>query len=478
MKKLLGSILIFILISCLFSCEEDDDFSSDSGLRISFSTDTLRFDTVFTSFGSATRRMKVYNRNKNSLTIQSVELASGGTSGFRMNVDGVSGNRITDVDILKKDSIFIFVEVTVDPLNSNSPMQVRDSIRFNLNGKEQYVQLEAIGQDVIWLKNGLRITQDTTIVAEKPFLVYDSIVVDTNKVLNIEKNVRFYFHKGAGMKVYGTLNVKGTLEEPVVFRGDRTDNLFTTLPYDRIPGQWEGVVIDSVSYNNNFEFFHLRSSTKGVWFNSSNPSIKKATFMNSIIQNTSEHGIYAINSNIDFNNSLFTNAGGVVMKLIGGEYSVLHCTIANYMMWLRKQSALTIGNVLDDGENYVPIYKCELRNSIIAGQGGSAVSYQNKIYSAEREIDYYFENCLLNVNGSDDKKFVNIVWGEEPEFKNTNQNWDYFYDFDLDSASPAINKANPDFSLSLPYDIRGVSRMDDGEPDIGCYEWKKSTESE
>ncbi|GAB6011432.1 choice-of-anchor Q domain-containing protein [Viscerimonas tarda] len=480
MKSLLGSILLFLLACCFFSCEESDDFSSDPNLKLTFSSDTVRFDTVFTGFGSATRRLLIYNRNSNSLTIQSVELASGGKSGFRINVDGVGGTVIRDVDILKKDSVYLFVEVTVNPLNQNSPLRIRDSIRFNLNGRVQYIQLEAIGQDVIWWKTGKTIAQDTTLTAEKPILVYDSIVVDTNAVLTIEKSVRLYFHKGAGMKVYGSVNVKGTLEEPVVFRGDRTDNIFTDVPYDRIPGQWEGIVIDSISYNNNFDYFFLRNAVKGIWFNASDPSLKKAVFTNSIIQNTNSHGIYAINSDIEFYNSLLANAGGSVAKLIGGSYTFLHCTLANYMSWwgMRKDAALTVGNVLDDGQTYVVMDKCEFRNSIIAGLSSSEIKFQNKIFSAEKEIGYYFENCLIKSGGEDDDQLVNIVWNVDPEFKNINKDRDYYYSFDLDSISPAINKANPYFSTPLPLDIRGVARLSDQMPDIGCFEWIPTPEQE
>ncbi|MDR1810290.1 MAG: hypothetical protein LBR34_07800 [Prevotella sp.] len=478
-RFIICQLSVIILAGCFFSCEDSDDFSSDPNLRVSFSTDTIRFDTVFTSFGSATRRFVVRNTNNNSLTLSSVELASGGTSGFRINVDGISGTAINNVDILKKDSIYVFVEVTIDPLNGNAPVLVRDSIRFNLNGRAQYVQLEAVGQDVV-LWRGKRFTQNTTLLAGKPILVYDSLVVDTNAVLTIEKGAKLFFHKGAGMTVYGSLNVRGTLDKPVVFRGDRTDNIFTTVPYDKVPGQWEGIVIDSVSYNNNFNYLYLRNSLKGIWFKPSLPSPKKAVIANSIVQNTNLHGIYAINADIDFQNSLFANAGGSVVKLIGGSYTFVHCTLANYMSWwnMRRDAALTIGNVSDDGERYIEMSRCEFLNTIIAGSGFAEVVYQNKIYEAEKEISQYFENCLIKSAGEDDAEFVNIVWDIDPEFSNINKERNYYYSYDLDSISPAINKANPDFSVSLPKDIRGVSRLSDDAPDIGCYEWVAKKEEE
>ena len=43
--------------------------SDDASLRLSFSCDTLSFDTVFTEQGSATAQVMVYNRNKNAVVI-------------------------------------------------------------------------------------------------------------------------------------------------------------------------------------------------------------------------------------------------------------------------------------------------------------------------------------------------------------------------------------------------------------------------
>ena len=150
--RILAYILVLtVAIPLFFACDNDDKFSGDSNLRLNFSSDTVRFDTVFTGIGTATKRLKIYNRNKNAITISGIELMSAGKTGFRMNVDGESGNKVSNVDILGKDSLYVLVEVTVNPLDRNSPLLIADSIRLQFNGVTQYVRLEAIGQDaVLW----------------------------------------------------------------------------------------------------------------------------------------------------------------------------------------------------------------------------------------------------------------------------------------------------------------------------------------
>lgn len=472
MKGIIGSVLSIFILLGFVSCNEDDDFSSDPGLRLSFSADTVSFDTVFTDIGSSRRTLMIYNNNNKSVTISAVKLMNPEKSGFSMAVDGVSGNEVRDVDLLKEDSAYVFVMVRVNPHDSDNPMIIRDSIQFEINGQYQYVQLAAIGQDV-YLWKAKTIAQDTILTGERPFLIYDSLVINKNVTLNLKENVRMYFHDKAGVKVLGTINAKGTREEPVIFRGDRTDNLSPKWPYDNIPGQWEGMIVDSLSFNNYFEHFHLRNSVNGIIFNPSNTTATKAAFKDAIIRNTQSDGITAQNCIITGENSLFANAGGTVMKLIGGQYDFLHCTLANYMAWVGSSSktALTIGNNTNDNRS-APLTKCNFTNSIIAESINNAIRFQ-KSDNESITFNHLFTNCLIKMNGSDDANFVNTIWREDPVFININNDGDYFYNFNLDAESPAIGKADIGRAYTLPIDLSGNSRIQDGAPDIGCYEYIK-----
>ena len=172
MKKLAAPLLIlFFIVLNLLSCDGlDENYSNNPNHRLSFSVDTLSFDTVFTTIGSATKEFMIYNRNDQPLLISEIMLASGEETGFRINVDGRKGDHFQDVRIQADDSLYVFVEVTVNPNASNQPLLVDDSIIFTTNGVKQSVRLEAYGQNVNLYKNGLILTQDTHLQPNGPTL--------------------------------------------------------------------------------------------------------------------------------------------------------------------------------------------------------------------------------------------------------------------------------------------------------------------
>lgn len=478
-------ITLLTSLSLFFACDNDDNFSDNSSLRLSFSADTLRFDTVFTTVGTATKRLKVYNRNKDGLKLNSIEIVNAANTGFRMNVDGVSGNKINNVDILGKDSIYVFVEVTVDPLDQNKPMLVDDSIRFQFNGVTQYVRLEAIGQDVV-LWRGKTIARDTILTGEKPFLIYDGLTISKDVTLTMQKNVQLFFHSGAKVLINGRIDAVGTIAEPVVFRGDRMDNLYQSgnVSFDRVPGQWGGIEITADSYDNNFENVRIRNGIYGVLFHESDPAKQKAAFMNTIIQNCSKEVLWAVNCKITARNTLFANSGSYAVRLLGGSYDFLHCTIANYMdaYWgfLPRRSAMLLSNKGEDLGNKMvsyPLMNTSFTNTIISGRGNAEL----ELAKADAvEFSYSFLNSLIKVKGTDDSFFINTVWNVDPVFKYIysfdsaagNTNLYYSYDYQLLESSPAIHKGSRQAAVALPFDLVGTSRRSDSGPDIGCFEWK------
>ncbi|MDU1903599.1 MAG: choice-of-anchor Q domain-containing protein [Dysgonomonas sp.] len=486
MKTLPYLITFLFFIACCASCDNDDDFSTDGNLRLSFSSETIKFDTVFTSFGTSTRRLKVYNKNKNALSINSIALMNAEKTGFRMNVDGESGNSINNVDILAEDSIYVFIEATIYPLNQNTPLLIADSIRFQFNGVTQYVRLEAIGQDVI-LWEGKTIDKDTILTGEKPFLIYETLHVNPNVTLTLNENVHLYFHSKAKLFVEGSLQSKGTIEKPVVIRGDRTDLFLESLnvPYDRVPGQWEGIEIASGSFNNLFENTQIRSSIYGILFQQSEPTQLKASLLNTIVQNTTKENIFAINCKIEAKNSLFANSGTSSVNLIGGDYNFLHCTIASYIPggnlgWDRnRKQALILANKGTDNQGNelnIPLVNSQFINTIISGKSSPEIKLEKNDNIA---FNHTFTNCLIKAAGTDDSNFINTVWNVNPAFKyiydpySTEENPQYYYfNYQLTENSPARNKASRQYAAELPEDIKGNSRRSDEAPDIGCYEWQ------
>ena len=117
MRRLLLLLLIGFAVS-LTSCRNDFDFESRTG-GLEFSKDTVYLDTVFTDIGSSTYTLKVYNRSDKNISIPSLRLKEGTASKYRLMVDGMAGQVFENVEILAKDSMYIFVSVTAEVADAN-----------------------------------------------------------------------------------------------------------------------------------------------------------------------------------------------------------------------------------------------------------------------------------------------------------------------------------------------------------------------
>ena len=128
-------VLFFIgIMLSICSCRSDFDTVASNG-KLGFSKDTVYLDTVFTNIGSSTYRLKVYNKSKNDITIPTIKLAKGLNSKYRMTVDGMQGNNgkiFNNVDLLAKDSLYIFIETTANIADTNpSDFLYTDQIQFD-----------------------------------------------------------------------------------------------------------------------------------------------------------------------------------------------------------------------------------------------------------------------------------------------------------------------------------------------------------
>lgn len=508
--KTFTKILLLIISSILFilpACDElDDHYATNPTYRLSFSTDTLAFDTVFSTIGSTTKQLMIYNKNDEPLNIESILLASGETTGFRINVDGRKGSSFNNVRILERDSMYVFVEVTVNPNNGNQPLLVQDSILFQVNGNRQSVLLEAYGQDVHLYKGGQTFDRDTTLPADKPYLIYDSLTVAEGAKLTIEPGATFYMHNRANWVIYGSIEAVGTIEQPILFRGDRLDNILeNTLSYDNTPGQWGGIFIKSDSYGNRLENVIVRSGTSGLTCELSTTDQPKLTILNSRITNMSENLLSAINCDITAANSEFTNAGGSVLTLIGGQYEFTHCTIANYMSLTQRdggsdktlpsKTLYLLHNATVNKSGPYPIKKAYFYNCIIDGSFAATDNFEDNgeisISSGKDltrtngtdDFDYKFDHCLLKASPMENSHCVGVVFGQQNQdnflILGGEENH-YNYDFRLASDTvPAIGAANKEISQRYPTDFYGVNRLTSPYgPSIGAYEYVPIEEDE
>ena len=215
MVRYLLQLLAVVAIVVSFSSCEDEGYMSSPDAQLHFSVDTITFDTIFTTIGSTTQRFTVHNPYGENILISRIRLSGGDFSSFRLNVNGEVGNEVFETEVPAQDSIFIFVEVTIDPNGENLPMVVQDSIEFTTNSNIQNIQLIAYGQDFELVKG--ETIKTTTWTSVKPYLVYDYAYVDSVSVLTIEPGTRIYFHKGAGLYVKGKILANGTFQEQIQF---------------------------------------------------------------------------------------------------------------------------------------------------------------------------------------------------------------------------------------------------------------------
>lgn len=474
MKTIKNLIFCTLAVACLGACADDDSFTTSSSYRLSFSTDTLALDTIFCNVPSAHNAMWVYNRSGDGLRC-TVRQEKGSSSGFRVNIDGIylgAGNnyQTSEIEIRNKDSVQVFVEATLPTASQATPQKDEDNLIFTLeSGVEQKVNLNAWAWNAQLIK-GLEIKQDTTISSTTPVVIYKGLKVDSNAVLTVAAGTTLYFHNDAGVDVYGRLRCEGTAAENVVLRGDRIDRMFDYLPYDRTPGQWQGVRLYPSSYGNELLHTDLHSAFDGIVADSADVNQSKLVLSHSTIHNCQGVGLSATDVNITVTNSQISNTLGNCLSIFGGNASVNSCTIAQFYPFDGQRGA-ALNAVLDKNSKLLRV-----TNSLITGYADDVVSISKKDSTA----DWLFDHCMLRkpkVMTADSLHFTNVAFENlkdtttmgEKHFKKMDTD-NLIYDFHLRDKSAAIDEADPATSPADDHD--GMKR--DDKPDIGAYEYDKT----
>ncbi len=446
----LVQIIIVIYCFSIFctSCKKDK-LLTDPSANLKFSQDSVLFDTVFTTIGSTTKNFRVVNSYNQRINISSIRLEKGQASNFIINVDGLKGKEVKDVEILAKDSIYIFVQVNVDPTSQNSPLIIQDKILFEVNGKTQSVALEAWGQDAyyhfpdkaIQFKNGyfpysLISSSTNTIVTwnnDKPHVIYGWLVVDSTQTLIINQGVKIYMHQNAGMWVYryGTLQINGVKGNEVVFQGDRRES-----DYLDEPGLWDRIWINEGSVNNRINYAIIKNSFIGIQAEiiSSATQPKRLSISNTVVRNCSKWGLFFKAFHVFGVNNEISNCKEYCAVLAwGGKYTFLHNTFANYFDkdgGRGGQATLHIDNF--DGQDYWPLDSAYFGNCIIDGTLSNELEIDVRVASPFPK-NYYFNSCLLKTSALTSGVSNNCVYNQSPKFKDVSS-----YDFKLNGDSKAI----------------------------------------
>ena len=153
----IGVLVGFLVLAIVafYACKPDTSLLADTTAKLKFSSDTLRFDTVFTQIGSATRFFKVVNTYNKPFRINKISITNQTGISVKLNIDGIASKVFTNVDVPANDSIYVFAEVTINPNAplSTSPFVANEYINFETAGGTQKVVLEAWGQNANYLPN-------------------------------------------------------------------------------------------------------------------------------------------------------------------------------------------------------------------------------------------------------------------------------------------------------------------------------------
>ena len=507
---------IISLFTLIFwsSCRQDFEFTPTTG-TLSFSKDTVYLDTVFSNIGSSTYTLKVYNNSDDDILIPSLKLSNGQTSNYRMNVDGMTGvgtligKEFENVELLAKDSMFVFIETTIDiqPLvTTELQFLYTDAIEFGSVADTQKVELVTLVKDAVFLypdkdaqgvietlrfdvdgdgvedKTNVqgRFLEDSelTFTNEKPYVIYGYTAVESGKTLTINPGARIHFHANSGLLITNnaSLHIDGLpsldaelLENEVIIAGDRLEPI-----YEDIPGQWQTIWLLDGSTNNNINHATIKNATVGIVSDGNQDDPTKLVITNSQIYNSSNFGILGRGSSISAENIVLNNSGvSSFAGTFGGNYNFTHSTIANY--WsssFRQFPALLLNNFIVDTENTVftnPLESANFTNCIIFGNDNPELLLEKE---PSEVFNFKFTNSLIYFDdptsfySEDQYDFTNTEYYEKVRFNKDPLFLDpALNQFNIPLESPA--KGAGVIFGNLNVDITNTPRT--SPPDLGAY---------
>ncbi|TDE53097.1 hypothetical protein [Flavobacterium sp. GT3P67] len=500
------TLLFFIgILLSIFSCRSDFETVASTG-DLKFSKDTIYLDTVFTNIGSSTYRLKVYNKSKKDITIPSIKLGKGLNSKYRMTVDGMQGTNgkiFNNINLLAKDSLYIFIETTANITDANaSDFLYTDQIQFDSGENLQNVELVTLIQDAIFLYpkrfadgttetlpigdekiDGFYLDENDPVngnellfTNDKPYVIYGYAAVASNKTATFEAGTRVHFHPNSGLivannasiNINGTLSTTDKLENEVIFEGDRLEPDFSD-----VPGQWGTIWLTDGSTNNKLNHLTIKNATIGLLIQNNDGTT--VSIKNTQIYNSSNYGILAQTAKINGENLVINNAGQASLACsYGGNYSFTHCTFNNNWNSSQQVAVFVSNYILGVVPEVKDLTAATFNNCIIYGSYSNEMSLSKKTGAA---FEYQFNNCLLKFDNVSNQFTTNpnyqfntdpthynvIILNKAPKFLNVSQN-----KFNIDETSAAFAKGNT--AYLIPLDILGNTRT--LPPDLGAYQNK------
>lgn len=527
MSKKKSSLLLLLIISLLFviSCGGKSPFTSEKG-PLKFSSDTLKFDSIFTTLPSPTEWLVVTNPTINNLKVSKVWLESGAASEFELIIDGLKVNEMTDMILAPKDSIHIFAKMKSQARDKF----VEEYLAFKVGTETQKVLLRAYVLDAYFYNTHVSIDDsnniqiDTffcnlTLTNDKPHVISGPMYIPEGCNLTIQAGAQIYFtpykagfydySSGTGGKIYdfmsmlyigGTLKIQGQAGNPVSLQGTRLqtqpDPLYNFVEH---PDQWNGIILTTTSTDNVIEYATIKNGKFGIYVDSSSVNNNpKLTMRYSRIRNMSSYGLqmglgYLVNPKspqlvagglgsvpaLLVENCIIGDCGQYGLNMgRGGWGEFYNCTFYNNGRYASRNSqCVSVSNfITNEYVNYGPIdTRTRFVNCAMWGNAKSEISV-NLLEGGVKEVN--FENSLVKLDRTElnyDAYYTNVLENIDPLFYQPSERGDVR----PKEGSPLIDAGKSD---NLPYmtDVRG--RLDSirytigapgvlGKYDIGAYEY-------
>jgi len=450
-------LLFSVLIA---SCNKDEDLTFDLDAKLNFSSDSVLFDTVFTSIGSTSRRLKIYNSNAKAINITNIKLSGGNASAFSLNINGIATSETNNLKLNGNDSINVFVKVNINPTSEDLPFIVQDSILFDYNGKKRSIPLVAYGQNAIFINNNT-IAENTIWDSKLPYLIYKSVTISKDAHLTIAPGTKILFHGNSTMSIKGTLKAVGNKTDSILFASDRLEKI-----YQDESGQWNGLHFYPDSKDSQIHFAVIKNGVAAITVDSLSINDKpKLLLTNSIIKNMEVVGFLGYQTELTAFNNLFFNCGQYLLYGVGGgKYNLKQNTFAGYNLnFSRKTAAVYLSDFISNTQ--LSNLAVEAYNNLIWGELADEFLIEKK--GNQTIVAAVVKNNLIkttNNNYTTDGNLLNV----NPFFVNPEKG-----NFRLNKTSNAVNKGfnlSGDFYFNryLSKDLDNKTRIFPSE--LGCYE--------
>ncbi|MCS7028237.1 MAG: hypothetical protein NZ519_05670 [Bacteroidia bacterium] len=460
LRKFFDFFILLVTVLAL-SCRKNLDIKNTTG-KLSLSTDTLVFDTLFTTYNSPTARLYVFNRTNGRLDIDFMGIENPNTD-FSLIIDGIKSNQVRNYSLPAGDSLLIFASYKAKAQSSQNYL-AEEFITFKVNGHTQQVVMKCFSVNGIMLYNTL--PSSYYVMQDTAYIIRDTLSVGVGQTLVITNKARLYFDNRAAILVRGTLKVQGTRQNPITFQGVRLDDKYKTRA-----GQWSGIYFFKTAKDNEVHYAEIKNAYYGLYaaYPQDDDNVKLVV-THTKIHNMVIAGLTGAETKIYAYNTLIYDCGrSAVQMFAGGTYQYDYCTFyADAAKYTHDQPTFVALDYFGDPRNPLTTGALNLimRNTIVHGNGKPEDEFFVGLVT-DLPFGYNISHCLLKTKNFASQDFIqnpihqNIL-NQDPQFENTTER-----KFAVKEGSPAKGKGIPIAGITL--DIEDNPRSATA-PTIGAYE--------